>query len=160
MREFDVGYNTADKNYGAVVFSKELSKEQCLLHLEDSKGTYCRITNQKKEDIDTLQAAYDPHTLQKARRGMETGYRVNHLRLERGSQGRTVVQFLYHMEVAQGSSRLWSTEPTHRGGHRLRDRSCFTLPALSAKGGRLETSTCPKGLVGAYQDRERAALRR
>ena len=34
MREFDVGYNTADKKYGAVVFSKELSKEQCLLHLE------------------------------------------------------------------------------------------------------------------------------
>ena len=91
---------------------------------------------------------------------METGCRVNHPRLERGSQGRTVVQFLYHMEVAQGSSRLWSTEPTHRGGHRLRDRACFTLPALSAKGGRLETSTCPKGLVGAYPDRERAALRR
>ena len=48
MREFDVGYNTADKNYGAVVFSKELSKEQCLLHLEDSKGTYCRITNRRR----------------------------------------------------------------------------------------------------------------
>ena len=46
MREFDVGYNTADKKYGAVVFSKELSKEQCLLHLEDSKGTYCRITKE------------------------------------------------------------------------------------------------------------------
>ncbi len=25
MREFDVGYNIADKNYGAVVYSKELS---------------------------------------------------------------------------------------------------------------------------------------
>ena len=51
MRELDDGYNIADKNYGAVVYSKELSKEQCLLHLEDSKGTYCRITNQTKEDI-------------------------------------------------------------------------------------------------------------
>ena len=48
MREFDVGYNIDDKNYGAVVYSKELSKEQCLLHLEDSKGTYCRITDQTK----------------------------------------------------------------------------------------------------------------
>ena len=51
MREFDVVYNIADKNYGAVVYSKELSKEQCLLHLEDGKGTYCRITDQTKEDI-------------------------------------------------------------------------------------------------------------
>ena len=79
---------------------------------------------------------------------METGCQVNYLRLERGSQGRTVIQFLYHMEVAQG--RHWSMEPTHRGGHGLRDLSCFTLPALSAKGGSLETSKCPKGLVEAY----------
>ena len=40
----------------------------------------------------------------------------------------------------------------------LCDWSCFTLPALSAKGGRLETSKYPKGLVGAYQDSERAEL--
>ena len=51
MRKFDVRYNIADKNYGAVVYSKELSKEQCLLHLEDGKRTYCRITDQTKEDI-------------------------------------------------------------------------------------------------------------
>lgn len=51
MREFDVGYNIADKNYGAVVYSKELSKEQCLLHLEDDKGTYWKITDRTKEDI-------------------------------------------------------------------------------------------------------------
>jgi hypothetical protein len=37
MQEMDVGYNTADKNYGAVVYSKNLFKEQCLLHLEDGK---------------------------------------------------------------------------------------------------------------------------
>ena len=35
----EVGYIIADKNYGAVVYSKELFKEQCLLHLEDGKGT-------------------------------------------------------------------------------------------------------------------------
>ena len=51
MQEFDVGYNIADKNYGAVVYSKELFKEQCLLHLEDSKGTYCKIADQTREDI-------------------------------------------------------------------------------------------------------------
>jgi len=28
MLEFDVGYNTADKNYGPVVYFKELFKEQ------------------------------------------------------------------------------------------------------------------------------------
>ena len=33
----------------------------------------------------------------------------------------------------------------HRGGHRLRDLSCFTLTTLSAERGSLETSTCPKG---------------
>ena len=51
MRELDVGYNTADKNLGAVVYSKDLFKEQCLLHLEDSKGTYRKIEDQTKEDI-------------------------------------------------------------------------------------------------------------
>ena len=51
MREIDVGYNTADKNYGAVVYSKNLFKEQCLLHLEDGKGTYCKTVDQTKEDI-------------------------------------------------------------------------------------------------------------
>ena len=29
-------------------------------------------------------------------------------------QGRIVVQFFYRRQVAQGSSCLWSTEPTHR----------------------------------------------
>ncbi len=43
MQEMDVGYNTAGKNYGAVVYSKNLFKEQCLLHLKDGKGTYCKI---------------------------------------------------------------------------------------------------------------------
>ena len=28
----------ADKTYGTVVSSKELSEQQCLLHLDDSKG--------------------------------------------------------------------------------------------------------------------------
>jgi hypothetical protein len=47
----DVGYHTADKNLGSVVYSKDLFKEQCLLHLEDRKGTYCKIVDQTKEDI-------------------------------------------------------------------------------------------------------------
>ena len=51
MRGLDVGYNIADKNYGAVVYSKELFKEQCLLHLEDDKGTYWKIPDRTKEDI-------------------------------------------------------------------------------------------------------------
>ena len=51
MREIDVGYNIADKNYGAVVYSKDLFKEQCLLHLEDGKGTYWKISDRTKEDI-------------------------------------------------------------------------------------------------------------
>jgi len=51
MRELDVGYNIADKNYGPVVYSKKLFKEQCLLHLEDGKGTYWKITDRTKEDI-------------------------------------------------------------------------------------------------------------
>jgi len=51
MREIDVGYDNADKNYGAVVSSKELFKEQCLLHLEDGKGTYCKMADANKSDI-------------------------------------------------------------------------------------------------------------
>ena len=51
MRELDVGYNIADKNYGPVVYSQKLCKEQCLLHLEDGKGTYWKITDRTKEDI-------------------------------------------------------------------------------------------------------------
>ena len=51
MRMIDVGYNIADKNYGAVVYSKNLFKEQCLLHLEDGKGTYCKTVDQTREDI-------------------------------------------------------------------------------------------------------------
>ncbi len=38
----NVGYNIADENYGAVVYSKKLFKEQCLLHLEDGKGRTAR----------------------------------------------------------------------------------------------------------------------
>jgi hypothetical protein len=51
MQERDVGYHTADMNYGAVVHSKNLFKEQCILHLEDGKGTYCKTVDQTKEDI-------------------------------------------------------------------------------------------------------------
>ena len=51
MRELDVGYNIADKNYGTVVYSKDLFKEQCLMHLEDEKRTYWKITDRSKEDI-------------------------------------------------------------------------------------------------------------
>ena len=38
---------------------------------------------------------------------MESGCRVNYPRLELGSQGQTVMQFLFHIEVAQGTG-LWS----------------------------------------------------
>jgi len=51
LLEFDVGYDNADKNYGAVVSSKELFKEQCLMHLEDGKGTYCKTADKSREDI-------------------------------------------------------------------------------------------------------------
>ena len=51
MQEFDVGYDNADKNYGAVVSSKELFKEQCLLHLEDGRGTYWLIAEKTRSDI-------------------------------------------------------------------------------------------------------------
>jgi hypothetical protein len=51
MQEMDVGYNIADKNYGAVAYSKKLFTEQCLLHLEDGKGTYCKTVDQTREDI-------------------------------------------------------------------------------------------------------------
>ena len=47
----DVGYNLADKNYGAVAYSEELFKKQCLLHLEDGKGTYCKSVDTTREDI-------------------------------------------------------------------------------------------------------------
>ena len=51
MNDCNVGYHDADKRYGPVVYSKELFKEQCLLHLEDAKGTYCQIVNETRETI-------------------------------------------------------------------------------------------------------------
>ena len=51
MRNMDVGYNLADKNYGAVVYSKEIFRKQCQLHLEDDKGTYWKIVDKSKEDV-------------------------------------------------------------------------------------------------------------
>jgi len=51
MQDLDVGFNTADKNYGAVVYSKDLFQEQCLLHLEDEKHTYFKTIDQSKEDL-------------------------------------------------------------------------------------------------------------
>lgn len=48
----DVGYNKSDKNYGPTLYSRELFKEQCYLHLEDAqKGTYRKIVDESKEDI-------------------------------------------------------------------------------------------------------------
>ena len=48
----DVGYNKSDKNYGPTLYSRELFREQCRLHLEDArKGTYRRIVDETKEDI-------------------------------------------------------------------------------------------------------------
>ena len=51
MRNMDVGYNLADKNYGAVVYSKEIFRKQCQLHLEDDKGTYWKIVDKSKEAV-------------------------------------------------------------------------------------------------------------
>jgi hypothetical protein len=50
MSESDIGYNIADKNRGPVVYSKDLYREQCRLHLEDDKGTYGKV-EKTKEDI-------------------------------------------------------------------------------------------------------------
>jgi hypothetical protein len=36
----NVGYNNSDKNYGPVLYSRDLYLKQCLLHLYDDKGTY------------------------------------------------------------------------------------------------------------------------
>ena len=51
IRGLDVGYNIADKNYGAVLYSKSMFKEQCILHLEDGEGTYEKIINRSAYDI-------------------------------------------------------------------------------------------------------------
>jgi hypothetical protein len=51
LKGLDIGFNMADKNYGPVAYSKELSREQCQLHLEDGKGTYRRIVDETKEEI-------------------------------------------------------------------------------------------------------------
>lgn len=36
----NVGFNNSDKNYGPVLYSRDLYLEQCLLHLYDDEGTY------------------------------------------------------------------------------------------------------------------------
>ncbi len=50
-QSLDVGYNNSDKNYGPTVYSKELAREQCHLHLEEQeKGTYHKIIDETKEE--------------------------------------------------------------------------------------------------------------
>ena len=51
LKNLGVGFNNADKNFGLVVYSRELSREQCLLHLRDQKGTYAQITEKTKIGI-------------------------------------------------------------------------------------------------------------
>jgi hypothetical protein len=52
VQSLDVGYNISDKNYGPTVYSRELAREQCRLHLEDQeKGTYRKIVDETKEEI-------------------------------------------------------------------------------------------------------------
>ena len=51
MKECNVGYNNADKNRGPVIYSKKLYAEQCRLHLEDDKGTYCKTLDRTNENI-------------------------------------------------------------------------------------------------------------
>ena len=36
----NVGFNNSDKNYGPVLYSRDLYLKQCYLHLYDDKGTY------------------------------------------------------------------------------------------------------------------------
>jgi hypothetical protein len=36
----NVGFNNSDKNFGPVLYSRDLYLEQCMLHLFDDKGTY------------------------------------------------------------------------------------------------------------------------
>ena len=40
VQDRNVGFNNSDKNYGPVLYSRNLYLEQCLLHLYDDKGTY------------------------------------------------------------------------------------------------------------------------
>ena len=40
VQDRDVGYNISDKNYGSVLYSRDLYLEQCEMHLRDDKGTY------------------------------------------------------------------------------------------------------------------------
>lgn len=52
LQSLDVGYNISDKIFfGPAIYSKDLFKEQCLLHLEDSKGTYSKTSNANKNEI-------------------------------------------------------------------------------------------------------------
>jgi hypothetical protein len=51
IKDQDVSYSMADKNYGPVISSRELVREQCLLNLEDAKDTYTRIVDQSRQDI-------------------------------------------------------------------------------------------------------------
>ena len=45
-----VGFNNSDKNFGPVLYSRDLYVKQCLLHLRDDKGTY-RYTKKPKDLI-------------------------------------------------------------------------------------------------------------
>ena len=40
VQDHNVGFNNSDKNYGPVLYCRDLYLKQCYLHLYDDKGTY------------------------------------------------------------------------------------------------------------------------
>jgi hypothetical protein len=50
----DIGYNSSDKNFGPVLYSRDKYVEQCKLHLFDDKGTYVLILQSKSEVLSGL----------------------------------------------------------------------------------------------------------
>jgi hypothetical protein len=54
MSESEIGYNNADKNRGPVIYSKDLYREQCRLHLQGDKGTYGKVEMTKEDILDDV----------------------------------------------------------------------------------------------------------
>ena len=100
-----VSYNPAGINYSAVVSSKDLFQEHCLLHLEDSNGTYCRMQRR------IYYTRYSPSCvlilIPFKKLGWGTRARQAGARRRKRLFNRLCKILWYHMEVAQ--SKLWAS---------------------------------------------------
>lgn len=54
LKEYQIGFNISDKNFGPVLYSRDEYLQQCRLHLHDDKGTYEAVALSRNKILEML----------------------------------------------------------------------------------------------------------